>query len=264
MLKNQTLRTKLILSFTLVTLITSFLLYIVSSFAFQQIVDEALPSLRALRSATTLARSIQAEALEYVAVGEEETLPEIAAFVEEIDTFTSDNAFLAGEDPAYGSLIANLREIAALSQAIADSHIETRAELEELQELQEEGNGIFVEARTAVNEQITTNIADNNLTDLTEKAIPAQEALTEFIIAYELLLNESTGILFVAEEEEEGEEGAAEEDTYEEAVERMNAAKLVLADVIESDELFAELDRVGTELEEVGGNILTNHGETRR
>jgi tubulin-specific chaperone A len=260
---DLTLRTKLIGSFIFVVLVASIISYVSSRLSLRTITEEIIPPLKLMGQTGILATATYAEALEYVSSGEEDAIQDLADLRVELDTLLDASDMALAEDTAEvtGSegLFVVIRKLSSLSQNVVESHNQTLAHLEELEEAKHEADELFAEARGVVEAEITRNLQDGDLNELRRDSIITQRYLNEFIAGVELLHLEA--IEYISFEEEE----AIEE--FEEAEEHLETAEAELAKLFEPDEpgeagLVERLDDVEERLEASGQAIFASHNQT--
>ena len=260
---NLTLRTKLIGSFIFVVLVASIISYVSSRLSLRTITEEIIPPLKLMGQTGILATATYAEALEYVASGEEDAIQDLADLRVELDTLLDESDMAVAEDAAEttGSegLFVVIRKISSLSQNVVESHNQTLAHLEKLEEAKHEADELFVEARGVTEAEITRNLQDGDLNELRRDSITTQHYLNEFIAGVETLHLEA--IEYISFEEDE----AIEE--FEEAAEHLEEAEAELAELFEPDEpgeagLVERLDDVEERLEASGQAIFASHNQT--
>ena len=137
-------------NFIFVVLLASLVSYASMRISLGKITENIIPPLKVMGQTEGLTRSIQAEVLEFVATGEEEALQELseqaselATLLEQRETIVFDNQ---GETMTLTSLFLIMQEVSALGQEIIQSHSQTLAHLEDLEEIENEaeagsGNG---------------------------------------------------------------------------------------------------------------------------
>ena len=142
------LRTKLLSSFVLFALIASIVSYLGLRLAFQKITEDAIPTLVVTAQISTLAKILQAEALEFVAVGEEESSEQFSQHVGELHTLAQqlkNNLADDSDEAETFEELANLTEqMSLLGQEVIQSHRQTLAQLDVVNEVEGkvEGSGM--------------------------------------------------------------------------------------------------------------------------
>jgi len=237
----MSLKTKLIGAFLIIAVLSSITIFIGNQIAFNQIRENALPSLRAVEQATQVTRALQAETLEFIATGEEETLVEIGETKESVSeaVTTLRNLNLSGSDAEIiAELANNTEELAALTEGILESHIQTLEIAEEL----EDSEDLIEDARAEFGNQL--------------QDIQLREMYDSFEAAHTLQL-EALEFLATGEESTIAEFGESEE--------ALQAALDVLALDLSSDDQASVLETVTeitNQLAVVSRAIVDSHEST--
>lgn len=236
----MSLKTKLIGAFLVVAILSSLTIFIGNQIAFRQIREDVLPALSTVETVSRISRALQAETLEYVATGEEETLEEIEETREELETVVAELLALnaSGSDAqTYTELANNIEAMAADSVVIIESHVQT---LEEAEELEDKENALedFVDA---VAGQLEGTQA---------------EAFAEVIDAAKTLQLEALEFLATGEEETVEEFGESEQ--------ALQDALAEFANTLNTDqaELLDTLTELSNELAFSSGFIVASHADT--
>lgn len=180
-LKNQKLSTKLIGSFVLLAILAGLIAYVAQTLSFQRLRGDTIPTLQIEGQLSRLLKTYQTEVLEFVALGEEETVAEVAetsAAIEALLTrFNDDLTDDAGEDQALAEVARLATELTALGQGIVEAHQQNLQNLAELEAVEDKAEEIFTKAQTALDEEIAEHIGEENLADLTNHLLPEQGQL---------------------------------------------------------------------------------------
>lgn len=231
LLKNLKLRTKLALAFVGIAVIGGLITIIGGQIASERITEDAVPSLQAVGSVKLSIRIIQAEILEFVSTGEEETLQEFDKESRVLSAALTDLLALAdnpGEAEAFNNFAANTQDILILAAAIAQEHTASLAALEELEDIENKAEQLLEQVDKVIDEEIARNLAAENLDEIAEDAIPSKGFAAQFGSSLTSILLETVEFVAVGEEETLAE--------LSESKEALTAALQELLPVLEADE----------------------------
>ncbi len=259
---NLSLRSKLIASFVLIALVGVISTYGSYQIVTRQLVENVIPSQRIFEQIAWKSRTVQAEALEFVSTGNEETISELTESIAELNASTAQIIKLADNQEEMNSFTAlseNAAEMANLAQAIVESHEQTLAALETLETSEGTMETLFDQAQAVIDAEIARNIAAGNIDELETDAIPSQALVTDFRVGTQTLLSEA--LEFVAR----GESSTIKE--FEETGERLDVVQSGLAAVLEPDEpgegdLGAQINETKEEIKTVGQAVIESHTHT--
>ncbi len=262
-LKGLSIRTKLIIGFVVLALIASVVALISPQIAFRRVVNDVIPTIETVEETGILVRTAQAEALEFVAVGEEEAIEEFQESVRALgdlsDRLTTELSDDAEEVEVFAKLAEEGQNMATIGQAIIDSHARTLEFSEALEDIEQNTEAEFEAARQIIETEIALHIQEQDIEELAEDSIPQQIHLAEFIRQTRILQAEALEFVATGEEEALEEVDAAET--------RLEAAQDQLAAVVEVDEpgeadLIERLDTVEEDLEATARAMIASHTET--
>ncbi|MCA9953404.1 MAG: GAF domain-containing protein [Anaerolineales bacterium] len=138
-IRDISLRYKLLFVFVLLALLSVAGLFTLRQFIVKQFAEDVLPTQAVVSQFGHLVRDVQAEALEYVALGSDETLQqfettsaELSSVADELTTLGDDE----GEEDALVAANSVGKAIVAGSQAVIDSHSETLDLLDTLEDIE--------------------------------------------------------------------------------------------------------------------------------
>ncbi|WP_420645535.1 GAF domain-containing protein [Candidatus Leptofilum sp.] len=257
-----TLRPKLMAAFVFIALIGTAVTYLSTQFATVSLTEDALPSQQLFGQIALEAKVMQAEVLEFISVGDEDSVEELNQSVVELTTLSSQIVELA-DDPEeisdFTTLAENANEAARLAQELVQSHAQTLDALETMEASEELLLELIAQAQVIISDEIVRNIADENAEELAEDAIPSQAFLAEFNSNTQLLLTET--LEYVTKGDQEA------IDDFEEAEERLEVAQANLEVLLELDEpgeadLGAQLSSTKDTIETTGRTIIASHTNT--
>ncbi len=261
-LRISMLRPKLIASFVFIALIGAIAAYVSHQSTTERFTEDTLPSQQAYGEIIWKSRDVQAEALEFVSNGEEETIEELNASIDELTVLSSQIVDLA-DDPdevsAFATLTENANEMSRLAQALTQSHGQTLEALETMESIEKTMEGLVEQARSVIDEKISQNISSGNIEELEDNVIHSQTLLTQVSSGAQVLFFEVLEFVVT------GESNTISE--FEEAAEQMKAALNGLEAVLEEDEadetkLNAQLDERSEEIKTAGRAVIDLHTQT--
>ncbi len=259
---NLKLRPKLIASFITITILGVFITLIFNQLSIQRLEEDSIPTLETAGELSRLARTVQAETLEFVASGEEETIEELIestaellAVVQRMENLSDD----PDETAPFEELARSSQSLVTLTEDIINSHSQTLEALEELEEAEGQAETVFTAVDEVIKAEIARNIESGNLDELAEDAIPSTQLLNQFIAGTQLLQREALEFVTV------GEEGAIEE--FDAAEVTLEAAQASLAPILEADEpgeaeVLQQIEAVKVAVEEAGRAAINSHLNT--
>ena len=259
---NLKLRPKLIASFITITVLGVLITLIVNQLSIQKLEEDSIPTLETAGELSRLAREVQAEALEFVASGEEgtvedlrESTAELLAVAQRIESLSDD----PDEAAPFEELAITSQSLIPLTESIVESHSQTLEALEELEEAEDEAEIVFAAVDEVIRVEIARNIESGNLDELAEDAIPSTQLLNQFIAGTQLLQREALEFVAVGEESVIDEFDAAEV--------TLEAAQAGLAPILEADEpgeaeILQQIETVKVAVEEAGRAAIDSHVNT--
>jgi PAS domain S-box-containing protein len=140
-IRNLSLRYKLVFLFLFLAVLSAFGIYSLRWFIVTELADDVLPTQALVSEFGQLVNDVRAEALEYVALGEAETVEDYAGTAAKLTTLSSQLSSLgndAGEDEVFAASEATALSIVDVGQQSINAHDETLALLETLAEVEEE------------------------------------------------------------------------------------------------------------------------------
>lgn len=256
-LRNIRLRTKLIAAFAFIAGFGAIITIVGGNVSTQRVVNDVIPSLRTFESVQVGLKTLQAETLEFVSLGEEETLAELQEVSEELQDALMLFSELADDDEdedaeVYNLYTARSRELIALSQAVVDSQKDAHERLEEMDEVENQTEVLLEQVEEILNEEIERNIAIGNLDELVEDAIASLRHLTDF---------SNSSLMLLLETREFAHSGEAE--TLDELVgsrQAMTAALQNIWPLLEDDE--PEEAQARQDLQDIEARLLALSTET--
>jgi GAF domain-containing protein/HAMP domain-containing protein len=262
LLKRLTLRTKLIGSFLLLVLMAGIVSFIGVQLSLSDITEDAVPSLEITGRMGTLVKTLQAEALEFVATGEEETVEQFEQTLGELNGLSEQLVELAddaGELEGYQNLAEVVAQTGEKGNEVIQSHQQTRESLETLEATEAEAAEVLHQADAVVQAEIVRNLQDEDVNELVEDSLPSQRLFNQF---NQRILDLQHEVLeFVASGEEEAVEG------FEETSQQLSEVRQNLLGVLEPDEpgeveLGLQLDDIAERVEGAGQGVLESRAHT--
>lgn len=262
-LRDANLRPKLIAAFAFIALIGSLFTYGASEYSTQVYTEDALPSQQVFGKIAQFSRRVQAEVLEFIKLGEEESVEEMNESITELSTLSTQIINLADE-PAevddFAELGENARAISDLAQELVASHRQTLEALDSMEEVEDTKiPNLFSQIDVVLNEEIARNIAAGNFEEIEEDVIPTQALLTEVRMGLQAMRSET--LEFV----NSGDSDTLDE--FEEAKARVESAQSEVDAVLESDEpgeadLYALLNETKDSVQATGEAVIASHANT--
>jgi methyl-accepting chemotaxis protein len=254
------LKTKLVGSFIFIVFLSGVVAFIGIRLSIGQISQTVIPFLKNMGQVGELAKTVQAETIEYVIQGEAETREDLAESLDLLQSLATQVENTPTTDPAERATLDHLalvvNQTADLSDQIVQSHDDTLEQLEALEALEGETDLVFQEVVSLMEAQITTSLR-TGIPD--EGAMLAQQALSEF--------NSQAGRLHIEALEfaATGEDEAIEQ--FETAADRLAQAQRDLETIWQAagaDEavLLNRLQRLKDEFERLGHGIFASHQQT--
>ncbi|MEM7032673.1 MAG: GAF domain-containing protein [Chloroflexota bacterium] len=263
LINRLNLQTKLTGGFIVLALIASFAAFFTPRFAFDKITDDAIPTVKLVGEIGVLGRAMQAEVLEFMATGEQETLEEfqetkavLATLTARLETDFSDDL---EEVESFENLIEQVQQIAIFGDQILESHLRTIEEMETLEDFEKEAETVFETAIEIVDAELETHIQANDLTLLGENAIPQRQQLSRVVMLNRIVQAEA--LEFVAS----GEEDAVGD--LEQALTDLNQLQLSFRPELASNSpdtiaLFERLDDVEVNIKNSANALVVSHNTT--
>ena len=254
------LRTKLIAGFVLLALLAGGITILAPRFALEKIREDAVPTLETVGQAALLGRTLQAEILEFIAAGEEETLEEINDTIQAINPLLEQIEDDLLDDPEEVEDFENfsnlVKRIQNLGPEIVQSHGQTLEALEALEELEHEAEIVLAEGSSTFDAELQAHLETGNLSELAEHSIPEQQQLAEVGRLLRVLQFEALEFITF------GEVGTQAE--VNEALVDMDVALRALA---KSDSehpiVISQLNDIATQLEPIIQTIFEAHTQTQ-
>ena len=261
-LREANLRPKLIASYAFIAVIGAVFAYGSTQLATQRLSQDAVPSLQAFAHVAQESHTVQAEALEYVSLGEDETIEQLDASAAELATLAAQLPELANDEEEvrdFTALADKANEAGNLAQAVAGSHSQTLAAIESMETAEAEMLVLFEQAQAVVDAEIARNIASGDLAELENDSIPSQLFFADFSFNTQLMLAET--LEFVTT----GEPDAAAD--FEVTQGQLAATLAELASVLEADEpgegdLAAQLAENAATITAAGRSVIAAHENT--
>jgi len=255
------IRTKILVGFAVIAIIGGVFAFIGSQFAIGGITNNALPSLEALGRVSQAVRSVQAETLEFVAVGEADSISEFYKKEGELNSAIGEIESLASlldQPDVFANLNNTATELIFIGERIIQSHQKTLGFLEDAAAHQEVVNLARKNAEAILNAEAATAIANNRLDILSEEIIPSKDALSEFMSQVNILGRESHTFVATGHEENLTKFASA---TIKLAAARSELVSS-LALIGEQEALIEELQQIEFQTLSIGQEIITTHAMT--
>lgn len=243
---NLKIRTKLIVAFIIVTLFGSLFFFVGNQISLARLRDGAIPNLRTIDEAALVARVVQAEALEFVAAGEEETLEEVEETLASIPALVSRVEAIANdvdEVSTFTRVGDSLSEIGMLADAIVTSHERTLSLLESLETVE----NMSEEMLETVQERLGVEAE-------AEGSVAVVQSLSDFAFAVRSIQLETAEFVALSEEE------TLEE--IEEAHTALAIAQTGLAQATDDVELITQLNGLREQIQTQADQVVESHQET--
>ena len=255
------IRTKILVGFAIVSIIGSVFAFFGSQFAIDGITSNALPNIEALGNVGQAVRSVQAETLEFVVLGDANSVSEFYAKVDDLNASIIEIEGLASSLDQSGvlpNLNTAISEMVFVSERILQSHTKTLGFLDNATVHQETANFVRKNAETILNHEAAIDIENDRLGSLSEDVIPAKDALAEFMSLVNVLNRESQS--FVASGDNENLTRFADA-TIDLAAAR---SKLVssLTRIGEQEALIKELQEIEFQALSIGQDIILSNSGT--
>lgn len=261
--KNVKLKFKLVGSFIFLALASSIFLFIGSQLAFKRIIDDTIPTVMITGQVSKLAKTLQAESLEFIADGQEDHLEhfsdsanQLKVLVDRLENEVADNS---NEDSVFKNLSQLTRRFPVLGQKLIESHSQTLKQMAELDVLEKEAETLFADAQSIVQAKIVKHSQAEDLDQLIQDAVPTQRYLVDFIQGVQVFGIEA--LRFVASGNENSEQ------TFQTAEARLEETQQALEGILDANEpaeadLLDRLNGIKERIETKGRGILATHTET--
>lgn len=263
-LKNLKLRTKLIASFVLLIGMSALLFFVGTQLAFEQITDDAIPTLRVTGQISKLAKTIQAETLEFVSSGEAETVAQFKEDIGQLDALAAqlENELSddENEESAFQRLAGLTQQVSTLGDEIIQTHQQTLKLIAQFQEIDLESETVLAELRQVIEAEIARNVEAGNFEELARDAVPSQQYFEAVVSDIQVFRIEALQFIVSGEAEEAL-------TAFDMAETRLEQAQANLAKVIEADEpgeadFNEKLNDIEERIENQGRAIIEAHTET--
>ena len=260
-LKNLKLRPKLIISFILVTILGILATSAINQIVLRTLTTQSIPLIENAGVLGRHARELQAETLEFVAVGEEEAVESVAESSAEIAEFAETLASSESTDEvaALAELIRLAEEMVPLSGGILASHSQTLDHMEDLEFLEGQVDLAVSNANAVIQTELDRNLDEEDLSELVEDALPSSQLLGQYVATAQRLRGEALEFAATGEEDSLAE--------FEEQREQLTEIQLELETVLEEDEpgeaiLLEQLTLLSNALQTGSQAVLDSHTNT--
>lgn len=262
--KYLTLRTKLIGSFLFLAVIAGILSYVGTQLSFAEITDDTIPSRRGIGQISTLAKTVQAEALEFVSTDDKESIEQFRASITGLDSLTDNLKDNLSDDPneqePFENLAALTKQVRDVGEEIIRTHQQTLEHFEALEKVEHEFDPVLDEAREIVQTRLAERLTRGTLDETTINLISIQQNLDAFTI--EAMIIQHGALEFITS----GEDEIITE--FDDAGEALATRQAVLVDLIGPDDpdlsnLVATLGDIQKRFTATGAGILETHARTR-